>query len=72
MEITLNIKSRAHTSPLFVVSLANGYIGYVCTDKALTQEGGYETWAGMSSLGGVGTAPAMEKLAASLINQLGL
>ena len=72
VEVALNIKSQARTSPLFVVSLANGYIGYVCTDKALTEEGGYETWAGLSSLGGVGTAPAMEKLAASLISQLDL
>ncbi|MDP6779759.1 MAG: hypothetical protein QGI83_23585 [Candidatus Latescibacteria bacterium] len=72
VEIALNIRSRAKASPLFVVSLANGYIGYVCTDHALTREGGYETWAGLSSLGGVGTAPAMENLASSLLDQLGL
>ena len=52
------------------MSLANGYIGYVCTDKALTEHGGYETWAGYSSLGGVGTGPAMEKCAMELLGRL--
>ncbi len=71
VEIGLRIKAETSASPLFLVSLANGYIGYVCTDEALTNEGGYETWAGMSSLGGVGTAPAMEVLSGSLLNQIG-
>ncbi len=70
VEIGLNIKSRSSATPLVLVSLANGYIGYVCTDEALIEHGGYETWAGMSSLGGVGTAPAMEELAVSLLEKL--
>lgn len=70
VETGLSIKSRTSSKPLFVVSLANGYIGYVCTDEALTEQGGYETWAAMSSLGGVGTAPAMEALALSLLEKL--
>lgn len=67
VETGLNIKSKSDAKPLFLVSLANGYIGYICTDEALTQQGGYETWAAMSSLPDVGTAPAMEALVASLL-----
>ena len=67
VETGLNIKSRSNANPLFLVSLANGYIGYICTDEALTQEGGYETWAAMSSLPAVGTAPKMEALVDSLL-----
>ena len=70
VETGLSIKSRSWAGPLFLTSLSNGYIGYVCTDQALTEHGGYETWAATSSLGGVGTAPAMENLAISLLNDL--
>lgn len=70
VESGLGIKTRTSASPVFVVSLANGYIGYICTDRALTEEGGYETWAANSSLGGAGTAPAMETLASDLLAQL--
>lgn len=68
VETGLNIKSKSDAKPLFLVSLANGYIGYICTDEALTQQGGYETWAAMSSLPDVGTAPTMETLVASLLS----
>ncbi|MCZ6635894.1 MAG: hypothetical protein O7G87_21050 [bacterium] len=71
VESGLRIKEQTSASPLMLVSLANGYIGYVCTDEALTKEGGYETWAAMSSLGGVGTVPAMEELSRSLLGELG-
>ena len=71
VETGLRIKAQTPASPLMMVSLANGYIGYVCTDEALTQEGGYETWAALSSLGGVGTVPAMESLSLSLLETLG-
>ena len=67
VETGLNIKTKSDTNPLFLVSLANGYIGYICTDEALTEQGGYETWAAMSSLPDVGTAPAMEALVTSLL-----
>lgn len=65
------IKSQTSAAPLMLVSLANGYIGYVCTDHMLTQEGGYETWAALSSMPGVGTAPAMETLSIDLLKRLG-
>ena len=71
VESGLRIKAQTSASPLMLVSLANGYIGYVCTDEALTQEGGYETWAGLSSLGGVGTVLVMETLSQSLLETLG-
>ncbi len=71
VETGLRIKAQTSVSPLMLVSLANGYIGYVCTDEALAQEGGYETWASLSSLGGVGTVPAMESLSLSLLETLG-
>lgn len=71
VETGLRIKAQTSASPLMLVSLANGSIGYVCTDEALTQEGGYETWASLSSLGGVGTVPAMESLSLSLLERLG-
>ncbi len=71
VETGLRIKAQTSASPLMLVSLANGYIGYVCTDEALTQEGGYETWAALSSLGGAGTVPAMESLGLSLLETLG-
>ena len=68
VETGMNIKTASDATPTFIVSLANGYIGYICTDKALTEEGGYETWAAMSSLPDVGTVPAMETLVASLLD----
>ena len=68
VETGMNIKSKSDANPTFLVSLANGYIGYICTDKALTQEGGYETWAAKSSLPAVGTVPTMEALVASLLH----
>ena len=68
VETGMNIKAASDASQTFIVSLANAYIGYICTDKALTEEGGYETWAAMSSLPAVGTVPTMETLVASLLN----
>ena len=68
VETGMNIKSKSDAKPTFLVSLANGYIGYICTDKALIEEGGYETWAAKSSLPAVGTVPTMEALVASLLN----
>ena len=67
VETGMNIKAKSDANPTFLVSLANGYIGYICTDKALIEEGGYETWAAKSSLPAVGTAPAMEALVASML-----
>ena len=70
VEIGLDIKAGATAAPLFLASLANGYIGYVCTDTALREHGGYETWAAMTSLGGIGTAPALEELSLALLQKI--
>ena len=70
VEIGLGLKSSASAKPLFIASLANDYIGYIATDDALTTQGGYETWASLWALGGVGTAPAMEELALGLMDRL--
>ena len=70
VEIGLRLKSNAAATPLFIASLANGYIGYIATDDALTAQGGYETWASLWALGGVGTAPAMEELTLELMEEL--
>ena len=67
VETGMNIKAKSDANPTFLVSLANGYIGYICTDKALAQEGGYETWAAKSSLPAAGTVPTMEALVASML-----
>lgn len=68
VETGMNIKSKSDAKPTFLVSLANGYIGYICTDKALLEEGGYETWAAKSSLPAVGTTQTMEALVASMLD----
>ena len=70
VEIGLNLKAESSATPLFVVSLANGHLGYISTDEALREQGGYETWASRSALGGPGTAPAMEAQALSLLEEL--
>ncbi len=70
VEFGLTIKEQSPAKPQFVVSLANGYVGYICTDKALQEHGGYETWAGYSSLGTVGTGPAMQDCALELLGRL--
>ncbi len=67
VETGMNIKSKSDANPTFLASLANGYIGYICTDKALIEEGGYETWAAKSSLPAVGTVPTMEALVALML-----
>lgn len=53
----------AHT---FVVGLANDSLGYIPTDRALTEEGGYETWG----RAGVGAAAALRDASVSLLREL--
>lgn len=57
----LAIRGRSPAGATLIASLANDYLGYICTREALEQQGGYETWASPHSIAGAGTA---EQLAA--------
>jgi hypothetical protein len=48
VEIGLDLKKRSPVKPLFTVSLANGYYGYLPTPEH-HKLGGYETWRAKSS-----------------------
>lgn len=50
-----------------VAVLANDYIGYIPTRRAIEDEGGYETWAARSSLPAAGTGEAMVEEALRLL-----
>ena len=53
VEIGLEIKARAGIENLFVVSLANDAVGYVCP-RAAYKEGGYEPDSGTNLAPGAG------------------
>lgn len=60
------IKADSPVPNTFVVSLANDSIGYIATDHAFTQEGGYETWG----RAGVGSEDVLKESAARLLSRL--
>ena len=66
VEVGLEIKKRAGVEKLFVVSLSNDAIGYVCHSQAY-EEGGYEPVSGTNLAKGAGEI--MIKQALELINQ---
>ncbi len=70
VEIGLAIKSDAPSTDTFVVGLSNDSLGYIATDKALTNEGGYETWAGSGTPVGVGAERILVETAQRLLSQL--
>jgi len=67
VEVGLQIKKRAGLEKLFVVSLSNDAIGYVCHDRAY-EEGGYEPGSGTNLAKGSGEI--MIKEALDLISQI--
>lgn len=69
VEIGLQIRERSPFPYTMPVSLANGYLGYTCTDKAL-KEGSYETQVAYSSLPAAGTEQLYVDTSARLLHQL--
>ena len=67
VEVGLEIKKRAGLENLFVVSLSNDAIGYVCHSQAY-EEGGYEPGSGTNLAKGAGEI--MIEQALDLINQI--
>jgi hypothetical protein len=67
VEVGLEIKKRAGVEKLFVVSVSNDAIGYVCHSQAY-EEGGYEPVSGTNLAKGAGEI--MIKQALDLINQI--
>ncbi len=66
VEVGLEIKRRAGVEKLFVISLSNDTIGYVCHSQAY-EEGGYESVSGTNLAKGAGEIMVREAL--DLINQ---
>ncbi|MBA7506130.1 hypothetical protein ES706_04810 [subsurface metagenome] len=67
VEVGLEIKRRAGVEKLFVISLSNDTIGYVCHSQAY-EEGGYESVSGTNLAKGAGEI--MIKEALDIINQI--
>ena len=67
VEIGLELKQRSSRKPLFLVSLANGYNGYLPTPDHHAL-GGYETWRARSSYLEVDASP---KIVATLLDLVG-
>ncbi len=57
----LAVRGQSPAQATLIASLANDYLGYICTQEALERHGGYETWASPHSIAAAGTA---ERLAA--------
>jgi hypothetical protein len=68
-EIGLAVKKTSPYKPTCVVSLANGYYGYLPT-AAHHELGGYETWRARSSFLGVNSSQLIEKELLGLIGRL--
>jgi neutral ceramidase len=60
----------AEQGATMVVGLANDYVGYVGTRKAIAEEGSYETWAARSALPAAGEGERMIAAAGTLLADL--
>ena len=69
-EIGTAIKEASPAAVTGIISHANDNVGYIPTDKALLEEGGYETWGGPTFFAGPGSAEAMIAAARRLLDQL--
>ncbi len=68
-EIGLGLKKSSPFKPTCVVSLANGYYGYLPT-PAQHKLGGYETWRARSSFLGVKSSEEIEAVLGNLFKQV--
>ena len=69
VEIGLAIKEKSAVKPVFTISLANGYNGYLPT-REQHKLGGYETWRARSSYLEVGASEAITAKALELLSGL--
>jgi len=70
-QVGLDIRAKSPLRQTFVVSLANGYNGYLPT-AAQHALGGYETWRARSSYLEVGAADVVTTTALELLGRVGL
>ena len=68
-EIGLELKKRSPFQPMFTISLANGYNGYLPT-PAQHALGGYETWRARSSYLETGASPKIVDALLEMLQQL--
>ena len=69
VEIGLELKARSPLKPMFTISLANGYNGYLPT-PAQHRLGGYETWRARSSYLETEASPKIVTAALDLLARL--
>lgn len=69
VEIGLELKARSAIQPAFVISLANGYNGYLPTPEHHAL-GGYETWRARSSYLEVDASPKIVSRLLALVEKL--
>ena len=69
-EIGLAIKESSPCPHTFVIGLANDSLAYIPTDKALKEEGGYETWAAAWNPVGEGAEGILVGTAKVLLDKL--
>ncbi|MCH8119213.1 MAG: hypothetical protein IIC00_05730, partial [Planctomycetes bacterium] len=67
VEVGLEIKRKAGVEKLFIISVSNDTIGYVCHSQAY-EEGGYEPVSGTNLAKGAGEIMVREAL--DIINQI--
>lgn len=69
VEIGLNLKENSAIKPMFTISLANGYYGYLPTPKHHSW-GGYETWRARSSFLEVNASEKISNVLFGLLEDL--
>ncbi|HHW09022.1 MAG TPA: hypothetical protein GXX29_03485 [Firmicutes bacterium] len=70
VEIGLTIKKDSPLADTFVIGLANGNMGYIATNKAYLEEGGYETFASRWSKVGPGSEGILCRTALEMLGRL--